>query len=178
MVNPSSKYRNVFCHRDPWGGNVFFSKKAPSETATIFVDFQLCRYSPPAIDVLFAIYLNIRPKERVPLEDQYYSWYYECFAKELQEMGLNADAHINWSQFAESVKELQLFGALYNCIAATILRVPDDYLKNMKETRPVDFHRYTNIDRTEEVLKLVSSHSEFREYMYDCIEDMMQVVLK
>lgn len=26
MVNPSPKYRNVLCHRDTWGGNIFLDR--------------------------------------------------------------------------------------------------------------------------------------------------------
>ncbi|XP_061398999.1 uncharacterized protein LOC133334683, partial [Musca vetustissima] len=177
MVNPSSKYYNVFCHRDVWGGNVFFAKENPYEKGAAFVDFQLCRYSPAAIDVLMTLYMNIKPSERKQIERECYAVYYQQFQEELSKMSLKASDFMTYEEFEKSLKDLALFGALYNCIAATILRVPGDYLRDMKLNRPDDFHRYTNVDRTDEVLELVKIDADFREYMLECIDDMMELVL-
>lgn len=177
-VNPSTKYRNTFCHRDPWGGNVFFSKTHFTTQAAVFVDFQLCRYCPPAIDVLLAIYMNLKPKQRKLLQIDCMKNYYNDFSAALSSMGIEAEKHLSRQEFESSFKEFELFGALYNCIAATILRVPGDYLKDMKLNRPEDFHHYTNIDRTKEVLEMVRVDQDFKEYMFDCIEDLVEVALK
>ncbi|XP_037927478.1 uncharacterized protein LOC119662012 [Teleopsis dalmanni] len=177
MVNPSTKYRNVFCHRDPWGGNICYSKTDTSETPAVFVDFQLCRYSPAAIDVLMALYLNLKPKERRELMAQSCTLYYEHFEAELSSMGIRADEHMSRTEFENSMKDLELYGALYNCMTATILRVPDGYLKNMKLNNPDAFHRYANIERTEQVLDLLHEHQSFREYMFECIRDFMDLIL-
>lgn len=178
MVNPSAKYYNVFCHRDVWGGNVFFAKDKPYEKGAVFVDFQLCRYSPAAIDVLMTLYINMKPEERKAVEKECHQLYYENFTQELSTMSLKAGDIISYEEFESSLKDLALFGALYNCIAATILRVPGDYLKDMKLNRPDDFHRYTNVDRTDEVLELVKIDADFRDYMLECIDDMMELILK
>ncbi|XP_073822386.1 uncharacterized protein [Musca autumnalis] len=178
MVNPSSKYSNVFCHRDVWGGNVFFAKERPYEKGAAFVDFQLCRYSPAAIDVLMTLYMNIKPSERKQIEKECHAIYYQQFCEELSLMSLEPKEFMTFEAFEQSLKDLALFGALYNCIAATILRVPGDYLRDMKLNRPDDFHRYTNVDRTDEVLELVKIDADFRDYMLECIDDMMELVLK
>uniref|UniRef100_A0A1I8NRG7 CHK kinase-like domain-containing protein n=1 Tax=Stomoxys calcitrans TaxID=35570 RepID=A0A1I8NRG7_STOCA len=178
MVNPSNKYHNVFCHRDVWGGNVFFAKDQPYEKGAAFVDFQLCRYSPAAIDVLMTLYINIRPQDRRAMENECHELYYQQFSDELTQMSLKASDFMSYEQFKNSLNDLALFGALYNCIAATILRVPGDYLKDMKLNRPDDFHRYTNVDRTDEVLELVKIDAKFRDYMLECIDDMMELILK
>ncbi|XP_065356696.1 uncharacterized protein LOC135951057 isoform X1 [Calliphora vicina] len=178
MVNPSTKYCNVFCHRDIWGGNVFCSKTEPFKKPAVFVDFQLCRYSPAAIDILMTLYINMKPRDRKLIESDCFKYYYEQFSKEMLNMDAKAEEFITYEDFLKSLKELALFGALYNCIAATILRVPGDYLKDLKLNRPEDFHRYTNVDRTQEVLELVKSDAEFGSYMLECVEDMMELILK
>ncbi|KAI8125737.1 hypothetical protein CVS40_3977 [Lucilia cuprina] len=178
MVNPSTKYCNVFCHRDVWGGNVFFSKSDPYKKGAVFVDFQLCRYSPAAIDILMTLYINMKPSDRKLIEKDCFRFYYEEFSRELSNMGLKSEDFITYEDFLKSLKELALFGALYNCMCATILRVPGDYLKDMKLNRPEDFHRYTNVDRTQEVLELMKSDNEFGSYMLECVEDMMELILK
>ncbi|XP_005184251.2 uncharacterized protein LOC101895906 [Musca domestica] len=178
MVNPSTKYNNVFCHRDVWGGNVFFAKDEPYSKGAAFVDFQLCRYSPAAIDVLMTLYMSIKPSDRKQIEKECHEIYYQQFKEELSRMSLNAEDFMTYGEFENSLKDLALFGALYNCIAATILRVPGDYLRDMKLNRPDDFHRYTNVDRTDEVLELVKIDVNFRDYMLECIDDMMELVLR
>ncbi|XP_036329240.1 uncharacterized protein LOC118741392 [Rhagoletis pomonella] len=177
MVNPSSKYRNVFCHRDLWGGNLFFSKSQPDAEPVVLVDYQLARYSPPAIDVLMVVYLNITPQQRKTLKYWYYDRYYNYFADELKRQGVDAEQQLSRNEFEQSLKSLELFGALYNCISATILRVPGDYLKNLKLNHPDAFHRYTNVDRVNEVLELLKLDVKFKEYIFDCIEEMMHLLL-
>uniref|UniRef100_W8C7X0 CHK kinase-like domain-containing protein n=1 Tax=Ceratitis capitata TaxID=7213 RepID=W8C7X0_CERCA len=177
MVNPSRKYRNVFCHRDLWGGNFFFNKSQPDKQPVVLVDYQLARYSPPAIDVLMTIYLNITPQQRGAMKQQCYETYYNYFAAELKQQGLDAAQQLSRSEFVQSLQALELFGALYNCISATILRVPGDYLKNLKLNHPDAFHRYTNVDRVKEVLELLKIDRKFREYIFECIDEMMHLLL-
>ncbi|XP_054743985.1 uncharacterized protein LOC129248456 [Anastrepha obliqua] len=178
MVNPSKNYRNVFCHRDLWGGNLFFHKSQPDKEPVVLVDFQLARYSPPAIDVLMAVYLNVTPQQRkAGLKEWYYDRYYSYFADELKRQGLEAEQLLSRHQFKQSLKSLELFGALYNCISATILRVPGDYLKNLKLNHPDAFHRYTNVDRVNEVLELLQMDKKFKAYIFECIEEMLHLLL-
>lgn len=177
MVNPSKKYRNVFCHRDLWGGNLFFNKAQPDAEPVVLVDYQLARYSPPAIDVLMAVYLNITPQQRRTMKHWCYDRYYSYFAEELSRQGLSVEQQISRSEFEQSLKELELFGALYNCISATILRVPGDYLKDLKLNHPDAFHRYTNVDRVKEVLELLKIDKKFKDYIFECIEEMMHLLL-
>lgn len=177
MVNPSKKYRNVFCHRDLWGGNLFFNKFKPDTEPVVLVDYQLARYSPPAIDVLMAVYLNITPQQRKTMKHWCYDRYYNYFAGELKKQGLSAEQLISRSEFEQSLQELELFGALYNCISATILRVPGDYLKDLKLNHPDAFHRYTNVDRVEEVLELLKIDKTFRDYIFECVDEMISLLL-
>uniref|UniRef100_A0A0K8ULH1 CHK kinase-like domain-containing protein n=1 Tax=Bactrocera latifrons TaxID=174628 RepID=A0A0K8ULH1_BACLA len=177
MVNPSKKYRNVFCHRDLWGGNFFFNKSKPATEPVVLVDYQLARYSAPAIDVLMAVYMNITPQQRKTMKDWCYDSYYNYFAEELKQQGLTAAEQISRSELEQSLKELELFGALYNCISATILRVPGDYLKDLKLNHPDAFHRYTNVDRVAEVLELLKIDKAFRDYIFECVDEMIRLLL-
>ncbi|XP_036330012.1 uncharacterized protein LOC118742158, partial [Rhagoletis pomonella] len=166
-----------FCHRDLWGGNLFFSKSQPDAEPVVLVDYQLARYSPPAIDVLMVVYLNITPQQRKTLKYWYYDRYYNYFADELKRQDVDAEQQLSRNEFEQSLKSLELFGALYNCISAPILRTPGDYLKNLKLNNPDAFHRYTNVDRVNEVLELLKLDGKFKEYIFACIEEMMHLLL-
>ncbi|KAH8374226.1 hypothetical protein KR200_011230 [Drosophila serrata] len=176
MVNPSPLHRNVFVHRDAWGANVFYYKEQPQEKRSLLVDFQLCRYAPPAVDFHLVSYLNLEPSKRKEIIGKLIKTYYNTLAEDLREMGIDANKEqLSLEEFEQSLKDFALFGVTYNCIAATILRLPDNYLKNLKDTRPADFHRFCNVDRTEDVLRLMKDHPEFRDYMYECVGDLLEL---
>ncbi|KAH8246508.1 hypothetical protein KR038_006590 [Drosophila bunnanda] len=176
MVNPSPLHRNVFVHRDAWGANVFYHKEQPQEKRSLLVDFQLCRYAPPAVDFHLVSYLNLEPSKRKTMMGSLIRTYYNTLAEDLREMGIDAKKErLSLEEFEQSLKDFALFGVTYNCIAATILRLPDNYLKNLKDTQPAHFHRFCNVDRTEDVLRLMKDHPDFRDYMYECVGDLLEL---
>ncbi|XP_017120704.1 uncharacterized protein LOC108141722 [Drosophila elegans] len=179
MVNPSPTHRNVFVHRDAWGANVFYHKEQPQEKRSVLVDFQLCRYAPPAMDFHLATYLNLEPRNRKMMIDGLAQTYYNALTDELRDMGIDPNQEqLSKQEFEKSLKDFALFGETYNCIAATILHLPKNYLKNLKDERPEDFHRFCNVDRTEDVLRLMKEHSEFADYMYECVGDLLALTYK
>lgn len=176
MVNPSPVHRNVFLHRDAWGGNVFYHQEQSQDVGCVLVDFQLCRYAPPAVDLLMASYLNVEPAQRRQIMERLTSCYYEHLVEELKAMDIDAQhEQLSRADFEQSLKDFALFGATYNCIAATILRLPDNYLKQLKDEQPMEFHRFCNVDRTAAVLRLMTQHEDFRSYIYACVEDLLEL---
>ncbi|EDW64206.1 uncharacterized protein [Drosophila virilis] len=176
MANPSPVHRNVFLHRDAWGGNVFYHKEHPQDVGCVLVDFQLCRYAPPAVDLLMASYLNVEPAQRKQMMERITGYYYEHLVAELTDMDIDAQREqLSRADFDQSLQDFALFGATYNCIAATILRLPENYLKQLKDEQPMEFHRFCNVDRTEAVLRLMDEHEDFKCYIYDCIEDLLEL---
>ncbi|KAH8419433.1 hypothetical protein KR222_011760, partial [Zaprionus bogoriensis] len=176
MVNPSPLHRNVFLHRDAWGGNVFYHREDAENVGCVLVDFQLCRYAPPALDFLMASYLNLEPKERKELQARNTCYYHANLLRELHSMGIDAAREqLSLADFEQSLRDFALFGATYNCIAATILRLPDNYLKKLKDAQPGEFHKFCNVDRVEVLQSLMEQHEDFRRYIYDCAEDLLEL---
>lgn len=166
MVNPSPKYRNVVCHRDPWGGNIFI-KPEDSEASAIFVDFQTCRYCPPVIDVIFALFMNLTKEERMERETDYLQYYWD----QLQTYAGTDEADDNWrlseTEFRESYEEFKLFGYVYRALAVTILKVPKEMVTD----------DYKNVERTQPLLEYMEENEEFRQLMEECVEDVIEAVV-
>ncbi|XP_034473961.1 uncharacterized protein LOC117781326 [Drosophila innubila] len=176
IIGSSAVHRNVFLHRDTWSGNVFYHKERPQDVGCVLVDFQLCRYAPPAVDFLMASYMNVEPKDRKAMEQRNISYYHDNLVSELKAMGIDAEKEqLSRSDFDQSLKDLALFGAAFNCIAATVLRLPENYLKKLKDEQPAEFHHFCNVDRTESLLGIMDQHDDFRRYMYDCVEDLLEL---
>ncbi|XP_065357894.1 uncharacterized protein LOC135952046 [Calliphora vicina] len=170
MVNPSPKYRNVLCHRDTWGGNIFLDHNNPEKSA-VFVDFQTCRYSPPAIDVIFTLFMNLTKQDRLEKQSEYLKYYYE-------QLVLHVTNHIpedksldevvfSEAEFLESIEEFQLFGLVYRALAASILKVPKEIVTDY----------YKNEERSEKLLEYMGENEEFRMLMEESIEDIIEAVV-
>ncbi|XP_073822385.1 uncharacterized protein [Musca autumnalis] len=169
MVNPSPKYHNVVCHRDPWGGNIFLNSEDPDAPA-IFVDYQTCRYSPPIIDVIFTLFMNLPKEERMEKEMEYLQYYWEQL-KGVLSANDDGDGGESWglneSEIMESYEEFKLFGYVYRALAATILKVPKEMVTE----------EYKNVERTEPLLQFMEENEEFRELMEECVEDVIEIVI-
>ncbi|KAH8271885.1 hypothetical protein KR044_008724 [Drosophila immigrans] len=165
QVSPSTKYRNVLCHRDLWAANIFFPSNP--KDAVVLVDFQTCRYTPPAIDLCFSLYLNLTYAQRLCLEGKCIDFYYDYLKQDLEDFGLKSADFISKAELLQSYEEFRLFAVVYNAAAATIIKVPKDFVTN-------DF-KY--VDRSEIILKHMQENAEFREAMETCCGQVMEVAL-
>ncbi|XP_039152422.2 uncharacterized protein LOC6733031 isoform X2 [Drosophila simulans] len=161
---PSKKYRNVLCHRDLWAGNIFF----PPENSgpALLIDFQTCRYAPPASDLNFCLYMNLSSSKRTQMEKRGIDLYHTYMLQNLLELGLEELA-ISKSELLESYEEFRLFGVVYRAVAATVVKVPTDFVTN-------DF-KY--VDRSKVILSYMKTSPEFAAYMEECCVDVMEMAL-
>lgn len=165
QVSPSTKYRNVLCHRDLWAGNIFFP--LDKKDAVLLIDFQTCRYTPPAIDLCFSLYLNLCVEERRRLEAKCIDFYYNWLRQDLQDFGLKSDELIPKAELLQSYEEFRLFGVVYSAVAATIIKVPQSYITN----------DYKYIDRSDIILNYMRENVEFREAMELCCVEVMEIAM-
>ncbi|XP_016984394.1 uncharacterized protein LOC108048311 [Drosophila rhopaloa] len=164
QVAPSKKYRNVLCHRDLWAGNIFFP---PEKTGpALLIDFQTCRYTPPALDLSFSLYMNLGSRDRKKMEMKCIDLYHKHLIQNLSDFGLK-ELVIAKSELLESFEEFRLFGVVYRAVAATVVKVPTEFVTN-------DF-KY--VDRSNVILSYMKTNHEFRTYMEECCVDVMEMAL-
>ncbi|XP_018796795.1 PREDICTED: uncharacterized protein LOC108973774 [Bactrocera latifrons] len=170
MINSSTKYWNVLCHRDIWRGNVFFSDNtvatsSANEYSVMFVDYQTARYCPPAIDLIYILFMNLDKATRKAEEMEYLRFYYDYLESDCVANGFEqTDVPFSFSDLMTSYWEFQFFGLLYRAIASTILNVPRAIVTNF----------YVHVERTDAVLKLMADCPDFRKYMAEQICDILQ----
>jgi len=115
FVETSSKYRNVFNHGDLWVNNFMFDygeDGKPNECK--LVDFQLGRYSPPAVDLVQTIYINSTKELRNKHLDDILNIYCDTFENELRRNNLKLSL-LPRTEILESFHELHLAGLLEAC---------------------------------------------------------------
>lgn len=164
-VSTSTKYRNVLCHRDLWAGNIFFPAKP--EDGLLLIDFQTCRYTPPAIDLCFSLYLNLSISDRQRLEKKYIDFYYDKLKQDLEYFGLQAENLISKAELLKSYEEFRLFGVVYSAIVVTIVKVPPSFVTN----------EYKYIDRSRIILQYMQENAEFREAMESACMELMGIAM-
>ncbi|XP_022224504.2 uncharacterized protein LOC111075492 [Drosophila obscura] len=166
QAEPSTRYRNVLCHRDLWVGNTFYPREEESGAA-LLVDFQTCRYTPPAQDLSYSLYMNLTSAYRREMEKICIDVYYDYLLANLSEFGLRAELLLSKAELLESFEEFRLFGIVYRAVAATIIKVPASFVTN-------DF-KY--VDRSGVILDYMQTNQEFRSYMEECCVDVMNLAL-
>lgn len=165
QVSPSTKYRNVLCHRDLWTGNIFFP--ASQQDGAILVDYQTSRYTPPAIDLCFCLYLNLTSPERHRLESNCLNLYYNWLQQDLLEFGLRSDELISKEELLQSYEEFRLFALVYSAVAATIIKVPPAFVTN----------EYKYVDRSAVILNYMSENAAFRDDMEKCCVEVIEIAM-
>ncbi|EDW64205.1 uncharacterized protein [Drosophila virilis] len=163
QVAPSTKYRNVICHRDLWAGNIFFS--ADPTNAGLLIDFQTSRYTPPAVDLSFSIYLNLATMERRRLEANCIDFYYNCLQQNLQDFGLQSSELISKAELLQSYEEFRLLAAVYSAAVATVVKVPPAFVTN----------EFKYVDRSDIILDYMRENEEFRACMVEYCVEIMEI---
>ncbi|KAJ9583829.1 hypothetical protein L9F63_021832, partial [Diploptera punctata] len=137
IVMPKKDGFNVLNHGDCWVNNMLF--RYNSETGKVedirLLDFQIARYSSPALDLQYFMCNCPNDEVRFQHRDTLLEEYYSELADYCKSMGLESEL-ISFKQLKEEFEEKNFFGLITAC---TVLRlmlaekedVPD--LKNMTE---------------------------------------------
>ncbi|XP_064213175.1 uncharacterized protein LOC135266410 [Tribolium castaneum] len=86
-VTPSRRFRNTICHGDVWTGNFMFKMEQKSKNC-VLVDFQACRYGPPAQDVMAFLHLTTNRDFRDKHREEVLGFYYKELDASLDKFGL------------------------------------------------------------------------------------------
>lgn len=87
--NTKVPYRCVCCHGDIWRRNLMFRYENGTVIDCKLIDFQVCRYLPPAHDVTYTIYHLADDKLRQESYDDLLNYYYETLTNELNRHNIN-----------------------------------------------------------------------------------------
>ncbi|XP_076241051.1 uncharacterized protein LOC143183415 [Calliopsis andreniformis] len=115
LLQSFEKYRNVMCHRDTWANNIMFKRDSNGKPIGCYlVDFQFLRYSPPAVDFVFCIYLMTDRATRRRCFDSFVRIYREAMRQELASEGLDLEKCIPLAEFVESCEEIIPIAMVYS----------------------------------------------------------------
>lgn len=187
IERPSRRYRNVLCHRDIWNNNVMFQygvndpTHCEPPTHAILIDYQICRYMPPAFDLLQLLHLNRRRdvRNRANVE-RHLRFYHDNLLAELTAEGgttqTTAASIVPWSDLVESFAAYKLYGLTNNCLYNPAVKMPDNALIVLRATDPTRYELISNVRRDQFLLEWMEKDAEYAAVVWECVEELCEHV--
>lgn len=177
LCHPSRKYRNAISHRDLWANNILFKKNHLGEpTGSCLIDYQLTRYSPPALDIVMALYLTSDRRTRKHLNHMIRA-YHEELAAVLQEEGLDVNQCLPLEELETSVTEAMPVGLVYSMLFLTLVLLSDDVMENLFKSDSNEMLKQMlyGTNRYELVVKYHMEHlPEYRARIVEIVEELVE----
>lgn len=108
LLQPSTEFRNVVCHRDIWSNNMMFKKDSTGKPIDCYlVDFQFLRYSPPGLDFMIFLYLATDRATRRRCLDRFVDVYCDNMKRILATEGLDMEECFPRKEFVDSCQGLK-----------------------------------------------------------------------
>lgn len=184
----SRDFQNVLVHRDLWSKNIMFQfPKLDDKTDQLdyvnpqhclLMDFQICRYQPPAVDVLLTIFFNTRRQHREKHREEYLKFYYDFLKEELEKYSIDAGIKLPWEEFQESCKYYNLMPLIFNCVYVPLTHLAPGILSQIQKTDPERYHHICNMDRSEFVLENMNLDTFYSDYVTEVMEELLEFLLK
>ncbi|XP_043263956.1 uncharacterized protein LOC122404119 [Colletes gigas] len=174
LLKTTSKYRNVMCHRDVWANNMMFKRDSTGKPIGCYlVDYQFLRYSPPAIDFVFCLYLTTDRDTRRRCFDSLVEIYCDTMRRELADEGLNVDDCLPRADFIEScdmAKQIALIFSVTNMqIMLLTKQASEKYF--VKNTDQLEYVLYGD-QRSELVLSQCKAVKAYQTRIIEIIEEI------
>ncbi|GAB0089206.1 uncharacterized protein DMENIID0001_037100 [Sergentomyia squamirostris] len=182
----SLNYQNVLCHRDLWTKNIMFQfpKVETSDNLDyanpqhcLLMDFQICRYQPPAIDVLLTIFFNTRRPHRDQHFQTYLKFYHDFLTSELEQFDIDGNSKIPWNEFLTSCEYYKLMPLIFNCVYAPLTHLTPGVMVELQKSDPERYHIVCNQDRNDFVLDHMDHDQYYNDYVTEVMEELLEHLL-
>lgn len=166
----------VLAHRDVWKNNLMFKFDDRNQpTHCVLLDFQTARYLPITIDVLMAIICTSRRKHHEEFFNYYIKFYYDQFAKELENFNIKLDQKMSFENFAKSCDYHKTFALVYNVIVLMITTIPQDYFAKTSED---EFRDFAEGNRSKFILDNMNEDAYYAECLVEAVEAAVEFIYK
>ncbi|XP_069676292.1 uncharacterized protein [Periplaneta americana] len=122
IVKPTVGSLSVLNHGDCWVNNILFhyDSDCGEIDAIKFIDFQMYRFSSPALDLQFFMYTSVREEIRTKHLEAMLREYYDQFSSTLKTLGCDPDCY-SFQQLKREFEEKEYFGFITVCSKMTLV---------------------------------------------------------
>lgn len=153
LLIPSSRYRNVICHRDLWANNIMFKHDSNGTPLGCYlIDFQTVRYCPPAMDVVLSLYFTTDRTIRDRHFESFLKIYHDTLRQVLNEEGLDVEECLSWMSFRNSCYEARKIAVFFAMINLQLMLMPTEAAEEFMGS-PEDFEMFLYGDKRTELVR-------------------------
>ncbi|XP_065094904.1 uncharacterized protein LOC135715662 [Ochlerotatus camptorhynchus] len=124
---------SILAHGDCWINNMIYSYKRGVPTGIVLLDWQICRYVSPALDLLYFIFGCTDEDFRRQHYDEMIRIYYDSLKQLLEKLGGDASRQFPYTALLRQLKVCGKFGALMAVFMIPILCIENQDLPDMDE---------------------------------------------
>lgn len=187
MMLESKKFRNVLCHRDLWQSNLVFKFErnvdddkidCSKPIECVLIDYQICRYLPPIVDVIGLISVSTRLAHRKKFYPRYLRYYYDAFTRELGKFNIDPSNVLRWEEFLRSAKELEMLPLVINCCCRPLTTLSSEILLSLRSENPERYMRTMTVNRHEFILEYMEKDAEYKEIVMESYGELLDCLFR
>lgn len=177
FVRTSTKYRNVFCHGDVYANNLMFRYEESSDQGSVpidckLIDYQFCRYAPPALDALCALCNSTTRLFRQNNLNSLLDDYYAVLGSFLANHNINIEDEFPREEFEETAEYFKLAALMESCFFSHISLLPEEIANGICNNSD-NFQLFFSDDRISMCVKAFENDSNYRERIRDTLSDII-----
>lgn len=175
IIDKDCKFK-VFSHGDLWNNNIMFNYTDEGEVnSAVIFDFQLCKYTTPAFDVLQAVYLttlNLNVNA-----DQFYEerlvFYFNGLSRYLAEQDVSIHGISTWAEFKATADSMRPVMLAIAPLCLHFMLLPKEVVKKHM-TKEDAREAILKQDRSEIVLHAMTVNENYRRRITHSVRDMLE----
>lgn len=168
----SSKFYNVICHGDLWGSNILLN----STKDCVFVDYQMLRYCPPTVDLIFLLYVNTEKEFRTKYMKEMFNIYYDNLKHNLSLYQIDIEQFYTEEIYFESLEYFKSTGIVTALLYNQMMLIPFEITKEFlgDEAKANKFY----FEDRKDTFDISWTYAPFRTRIQALIEDLYAVCEK
>lgn len=164
----------VICHGDCWNNNMLFKHENGIPVDIRLLDWQICRYASPVLDLMYYIFTSSTKAFR----DQHYeallNTYHQTLSSFLQRLGSDPEKLFPRTALDEQLQSFGRFGLLMAVMLLPVMTTKSEDVPDLEEMAE---KLESGADVSDEVHNFRSESTEaiYREKMAGCCRDMVRL---
>lgn len=168
--------RKSIGHGDLWCNNMLFKHTDNKPTHCCLLDYQVLRYSYPAFDVLYFIYINTIRDLRLKHFEELINYYYDTFCDILRENGFNAEEILSESSFRKTVEELKGVACLQAITGRSLTHLPMDITDEAIQSGKIDLNEIWFDNRPKYFMEACTTNEFYKNIFIGDIYDFNELI--
>ncbi|XP_055591619.1 uncharacterized protein LOC129743584 [Uranotaenia lowii] len=126
----------VLAHGDCWINNMLYryGKDGSTFEDICLIDWQLCRYVSPILDLVYFIFLSTDEELRAKHYDEFLDIYYKSLGEALKNFGESVERHFPREAFQKQLKRFGRFGVVMSFLVLPVICMPSTDMPDLEKS--------------------------------------------